>query len=136
MNRYWWQNDFGPWQALNELVGLDGRINRMLDNSARVRSGRYPRVNAWESANGLVLEAEVPGVEPAKLEVAVENMELTIKGARSDANGEDRPFERRFELPYEVDREAVRASCRNGVLTVTLARAPSAARRIISVQAA
>jgi len=130
-------SEFYPWQVLDRLVGFDTQLGRLLDTRTRFRTGRYPRVNVWENTDGLILEAEVPGVDPAKIDVAVENNTLSIKGVRQDAqSGEAREFERSFALPYSVSTEAVKACCKNGILTITLARPPSANRRQIAVEAA
>ena len=52
-------SDFGPWQVLDNLIGAEARLGRLLDTSARFRTGRFPRVNAWEGAQGLVVTAEI-----------------------------------------------------------------------------
>jgi HSP20 family protein len=94
-------------------------------------------VNAWENDNGLILEAEMPGATPESVEVAVEGSELTLKGTRPvHGEGKGQPFERRFDLPFDVDSGAVQAKFRNGMLTLALPKAASARRRQIAVQAA
>ncbi len=85
---------------------------------------------AVELENEYRVTAELPGVEVADLEVAVEDGVLHIQGqrrfteageseggaARIDERGR---FERRFRFPGEIVEGDVKASYKNGVLTVT-----------------
>jgi HSP20 family protein len=126
-----------PWRLWDDLLGSFPALD-ILPGSPRSRWGRYPRVNAWESGTGLVLEAELPGVDPAWIEVSVEGAELTLRG-KGTAATDDEPshdaFERRFELPFSVDPAAVKAVFRQGILTLTLPKAASAQKRAIAIEA-
>ncbi len=126
-----------PWRLWDDLLGSFPALD-LLQGSGRLRWGRYPRVNAWENDSGLVLEAELPGVDPAQIEVSVEGAELRLKGARpASAGGEQAgdKFERSFELPFAVDPAAVKAVHRLGILTLTLPKAASAQKRTIAIEA-
>ena len=94
---------------------------------------------------GLVVTAELPGIDPAKdVEILVESDMLVIKGekaAEKTVEEKDRylherhfgSFERRLPLPDGVDPEAITATYDKGVLTVRVpmpAQATSAARTI------
>jgi HSP20 family protein len=126
-----------PWRLLDDYFG-DGAAPRRLNFSADLSAGRYPRVNVWESDEGLALEAELPGVDPKGVDVCVEGFELTLKGERPGMSKDDPGlrFERRFELPFAVDPAAVQARYRLGVLSLTLPKEPGARKRRIEVQAA
>jgi HSP20 family protein len=88
-------------------------------------------LDAVELENEYRVTAEVPGVEPADLEIAVEDGVLTIKGQRhyedetSEAGEVTRVdergrFERRIRFPGEIVEGDVKAVCKNGVVTVTI----------------
>lgn len=127
-----------PWRLLDDLLDSFPALD-VMPGRARPWWGRYPRVNAWESGAELVLEAELPGVDPAAIEVSVEGAELTLKGkgaAASDGAPAHDAFERRFELPFAVDPAAVKAVHRQGILTLTLPKAASAQKRAIAIEAA
>ena len=128
MNAY--LNTIGnPWHVLDELLG--GIPYDLFDSAWRNRQGRYPRVNVWESEGGLAVQAEVAGVEPEKLDVAVDANVLAIKGERTGVDGATSEFQRSFKLPFDLDANAVKATVKNGLLTVTIPRKPVEKRRIV-----
>lgn len=105
----------------------------------------WPAVNLFDTGNSLVLEADVPGLSDKELYLSVQDDVLTLKGERkSDApqgyaahRRERAPiqFARSFALPCRVDFEKTSATVKDGVLTVTMAKAPEAQPRQIQVQA-
>lgn len=127
-----------PWGLLDEMIGLSRSLQGVGDPWSGT-TGRFPRVNAWEGDKGLIIEAELPGVSPDDIDVSVEGGELVLRGKRTlpGHSAEDaRVFERSFELPFDVDTQAVQAKYRNGILTLTLPKAAAAQRRKIAVHAA
>ena len=108
-----------------------------------VRSPNFPALNAWENEERLFIEAEVPGLRMEDLELTVTGSELSIRGKRSEKEGENLTFHRRergtgsfsrvVRLPYEVDSASVNAMLKNGVLTIQLPKATSAKPRRITV---
>jgi HSP20 family protein len=114
------------------------------DRPARAPSA-WPAVNLFDTGNGLVLEADVPGLSEKDIFLSVQDDVLTLKGERkSDAPSgyaahrrERAPiqFARSFALPCRVDLERTSAVVKDGVLTVTMAKAPEAQPRQIQVQA-
>ena len=107
--------------------------------------GRFPQVNLREDNDHLYVEALVPGVDPAELEMTVMGKTLTVAGERQEfASGDGAyawhrnergvgRFQRSIELPGEIDSGSIAATCRNGVLTVTVAKAESAKPKKIAV---
>jgi HSP20 family protein len=106
---------------------------------------RYPRVNLREDADSFYVEALLPGVDPKTLEATVLGNSLTIAGERQNGVGENVTWHRRergtgrflrtIDIPAEVDAERVQADYRDGVLRVTLPKAPSARPRRIEIKA-
>jgi HSP20 family protein len=106
----------------------------------------YPAMNIWANADGVVVTAELPGINIDDLEISVHNNTLTLQGQRSREDlGEDVTFHRRergvgqfqrtFQLPYEVESDAVEAAYTNGVLSITLPRAEADKPKKITVRA-
>jgi HSP20 family protein len=103
-----------------------------------------PPVDIYETAAGLVVKADLPGVARADMDVRVENNLLTIRGkARHAAPGEPvvREYEllnffRQFELNERVDQQGISAELKNGVLTLSLPKAEEAKPRTIDVTVA
>lgn len=107
---------------------------------------RFPAMNVWQDDDNVYVEAEIPGLTEADLDVTVTGNELTIKGERpileptegTTVHRRERhtgPFSRVVHLPMDVNDDKVEAAFRNGVLTVTLAKAEVARSRHIPVKA-
>jgi HSP20 family molecular chaperone IbpA len=101
-----------------------------------------PPVDIYETPEGLVLLADMPGVAPSDLTIRLEDNILTIQGkAKHTIDSEPiyREFElvnffRQFELSDQVDQEKIAARLNNGVLMLQLPRAEKAKPRQIPVQ--
>jgi len=95
-----------------------------------------PRMDYRETETEIRVAAELPGLEEKDIQVSLEEGVLTIKGERAEeTKGEDEEgfshvesfrgsFHRALRLNAEVDEDAVKASYKNGVLTVTLPKVP------------
>ena len=104
-----------------------------------------PRIDFTETDAELRVAAELPGFEEKDLKVTLDDGVLTIEAERNvEAKNEDAKavrhvetfhgkYRRALRLPSEVDAEAVKAAYRNGILTVTLPKAPAAQVRTIPV---
>jgi HSP20 family protein len=129
MNDYNYMNM--AWGLLDEVLNA---FERDVHDAPLLREWR-PRINAWESDQALMIEAELPGIEPGQVEVSIEGELLTLQGKADEA--EKRPrFGRQLKLPFAVDVDAVKAAYANGILTLTLPKAAAAQRRLIAVHAA
>jgi HSP20 family protein len=102
-----------------------------------------PPVDIYETADGLVLLADLPGVAPNDLDVRLEDNMLTIKGKAKSARADEptyREYElvnffRQFELSEQIDQGKVSADLKHGVLTLHLPKTERAKPRQIPVQA-
>jgi len=101
-----------------------------------------PQATIRETKDGYLLQAEMPGVNKAGLEVTVDNNELTLVGRRSDPEiqaeavyRESRPrdFRRVFELDPAIDTARIEAKMEQGVLTLTLPKAERVKPKKINV---
>lgn len=118
---------------------------RDLGEVERMWTGRFPRVTFTETAQELVLEADLPGLADRDVQLSIHQDVLSLSGERkADApqgyfvhRQERAPvkFARSFTLPCKVDPEKSTATLKNGVLKVTLAKAVEAKPRQIAVKA-
>ena len=101
-----------------------------------------PEVNIFETNDGYVLEAEMPGVDKQGLEITLEGNEMTIAGRRKDevVPGEplfrERPladYRRVFELDPAIDTAKIAAKMDQGLLTLTLPKSERVKPRKITV---
>lgn len=108
-----------------------------------------PRVDIREDEQRFVILADVPGIDPALIEVSMDNGVLSIEGAREAGNGsatgdarrggfsrverEQGKFLRRFSLPDSADAEGITASGKFGVLEISIPKKPLPAPRRITI---
>lgn len=132
-------------------------LNRDLDRLAARRmpagdseaavSDWLPAVDVIEEKDRFVLRADLPGVDPADIEVSMDAGVLSIAGQRlQESRSEDvglqrmervsGRFFRRFSLPDTTDAENIKAQCRNGILEVSIPKLPEIQARRIEVEAA
>lgn len=101
-----------------------------------------PDVNIFETKDGYVLQAEMPGVNKDGLEITLEGAEITITGRRApekvnaealfrERNTAD--FRRVFELDPVIDTAKISAKIEQGVLTLTLPKSERVKPRKITV---
>ena len=137
-----------PW---NEMERLRREMNRVFANlpatsESRITPG-YPAMNVWANEDGAIVTAELPGIDPETLDIAVIENTLTLSGERKPldlAEGDvyhrrERgcgKFTRSFQLPFNVEANNVQAIYEKGVLHITLPRAEADKPRKIVVKAA
>jgi HSP20 family protein len=107
---------------------------------------KNPPSNIQMKENEIVLTAILPGVNPDKLEILVEENKITIQGKQESEKPEgnfeiyrqesfSREFKRSFELPFRLDSEKSNATYENGVLTLVLQRDELDKPKKINIQA-
>ncbi|HRN53698.1 MAG TPA: Hsp20/alpha crystallin family protein [Gemmatimonadaceae bacterium] len=133
--------------TLSPMVSLRRELDRFFDEaSARVApitASWTPAVDVRESKDAWEFTLEIPGVDPAQVEVTAEARVLKIRGQkelqRTPSDEDSRwlsterisgAFERSFRLPAQVREDAIEARYAHGVLTVTVPKAEVPARRI------
>lgn len=112
----------------------------------RNRQVYVPRVDIYETADNIVLLADMPGVDQESIDITLEKNILTITGYidwRPPENFELAyaeyrvgDYHRTFALSDEVDRDGIEATMRNGVLRLVLPKSAEARMRKIAVKTA
>jgi HSP20 family molecular chaperone IbpA len=111
----------------------DGLLDRWFEEALRL-PGSLP-LDVREEDEAYAVRCEVPGFEPSEVHVELTNDVLTIRAERTSEGERTRRTQSvRFERP--LDRDAVQAELKNGVLTVTLRKSAAARPRRIEVRAA
>lgn len=114
------------------------------DVSAVATADWVPGVDIREEPSRFVLCADLPGIEPAEIEVSMDKGILTLKGERkvescSEGEGFTRierrygRFHRRFALPDSADAERITATGHQGVLEIVIPKKPETTPRRIQV---
>ena len=108
-------------------------INNLFGGLRLVPRAEFPPINLWAGSDGAVVAAEMPGVNPEQIDIAVHQDTLTIKGKREPEKVEGEAVAQRQEraqgsfartviLPFRVDAERVSARFDRGVLRLELPR--------------
>lgn len=142
------------WDPFRDVAALQDRINRIFsesfDSSRELDDdgGLYdwrPPVDIYETADGYNLKVELAGVEKEDVSVEVKDNVLTIRGERLlDPEVKDEQyyrqertfgkFQRSFTLQESIKPEQVKASFKNGVLTIVVPRPTQEKAKQIAVK--
>lgn len=140
--RDWWQ-----WDPFREMRRLQREVDRALSGLVPSFVPRvFPPVNIWTGRDDVVVTAELPGVEPKKLDISVVGDTLSLSGEREPvqpAEGqvvnrlerETGSFSRTVQLPFRVEADKVEATYSRGVLRIRLPRLEAEKPKQIAVRA-
>jgi HSP20 family protein len=139
-----------PWSLMprlqDDINRLFGTMNRS-DGSSSATATWIPAVDIREYADRFELLVDVPGIDPNKVELTLEDDVLTLSGERAEEweTHEELKFQRsergvgrfyrRFVLPDTVDSDKVQAAGKDGVLKVTISKLAKARPRRIQIAA-
>jgi HSP20 family protein len=135
----------GAMNPLSEIQRLREEMNQVFSGLDKPLSEEFPSVNAWLGEGDVIVTAELPGVDPGKVDISVVGDTLTISGSREteplkegesyhrQERGHGR-FARSLQLPFHVDAGKVEATYDRGILQMTLPRAEADKPRKISVK--
>ncbi|MCK5825521.1 MAG: Hsp20/alpha crystallin family protein [Desulfuromusa sp.] len=94
-----------------------------------------PVVDIYETAEELIVMADLPGVEEAELQLEVSRGVLTLEAEIEAAeNRKKRGFYRQFKLSDRIDADAGSAKLKDGVLTLRLPKVAVAKPKKIAVK--
>lgn len=135
---------FGGMDPLREMQRLQREMNRVFSGLDQAVSRENPPVNAWVGESDVIVTAELPGVDPGKVDISVVGDTLTISGSREPEalkEGENYHrqergygrFTRSLQLPFHVETGKVGARYDRGILEITLPRAEADKPRKIAV---
>jgi HSP20 family protein len=116
-----------------EPWGDMGKLFDEFSSASLGRSGWDLSVDMYEDGGNVVAKMQIPGIDPAKLNVSVEDDYLCISGSREEEKEEKNKqyyrkeirkgsFDRMIALPSTVDKDKVDAQYERGMLTVTMPR--------------
>jgi HSP20 family protein len=140
----------------NHRNGLSGDIRQAFDrflqpdatDASGVATGQWaPRVDIREDAQRFVILADIPGVDPALIDISMDKGVLTITGQRDVGNEAHDgkftrierargAFHRHFALPDSADAEGITANGKFGVLEIVIPKKAQATPRRITINTA
>ena len=93
-----------------------------------------PPADVEETATGVEIAFEMPGVKTGDIDIEAGNGMLKIEGKSTlQRHGSQVLFKRSFYISDAVDVEKIKASAQDGIVTLTLPKAPHAIPRKITV---
>ena len=128
---------------LGDLRAWQQRLERL---SQHPSDAWAPPIDVYETADAFVVTAEVPGLRRQDVELAVEDSRLIIQGRRAARPGPGDAvhyhqverghgtFRRIFEFTDTIDGNGISADLADGVLTITVPKAPPPPPRRIEVR--
>lgn len=141
--------------GLEGLAALEDRMNRLVDEvfggerllARGAESGWVPVVDMFETAESVIVKLEAPGVDPARINLAVTGDHLEVSGEKpaEEAPKESRwfrferrtgEFRRRIPLPFPVDAGKIDATAKNGLVTIQLPKKAEVLPKRIAVKQA
>ena len=122
-----------------------GEMNRVFSGIGQPLNREAPPLNAWVGEGDVTIAAELPGVNPGKVDISVIGDTLTISGSREvetlkegeSYHRQERDFgriSRTIQLPFHVEADKVEAKYARGILKITLPRAEADKPRKIAVK--
>ena len=141
--------------GLDNLTALEDRMNRLVEEvfggeralARGAESGWVPVADMFETPETVVVRFEAPGVDPARINVAVSGDVLEVSGEKpaEEPPKESRwfrferrtgEFRRRIALPFPVDASKIEASSKNGLVTIHLPKKSEILPKRIAVKPA
>ena len=125
-----------PWREPTKSLEIFRReIDRLFDRFFEVmpfsEQEFMPSVDISETDKDVIVQAEIPGIDPKDLDISLNGRLLTIKGEKKSEHEEKKEnyhkierkygsFSRTLELPVDVDPDKVGATYKDGVLKIVL----------------
>jgi HSP20 family protein len=138
-------------EALMDLVRFDPfsmfrEFDRLVDRSPASQVWA-PRIDVLDRQDEIMVRVDIAGVDPAGIDITLEDRTLTISGTRTldesvDENGYHRreifagEFRRTLILPEGLDADEITASADRGLLEVTLPRRAEVLPRKVKIDVA
>ncbi len=139
-----WDGDlFDPFERLHremdDLLAFRGRPS----NIRSVARGSYPAINVGATASDVEIYVFAAGLDMDKVDLSIQQNLLTVTGAVENAqpDGDKVYLQERFHgefrrsvaLPEDIDPDSAKATYRDGILHISLARKAEAVPRKIQV---
>ncbi|MEO1439336.1 MAG: Hsp20/alpha crystallin family protein [Chloroflexota bacterium] len=135
---------------IREMAAMQNAMDRLFEDTWRgmglnAEADNTLAIDVHENDEAYTLLANVPGANPANIEITLHDSVLTINADLPQADVEDGTrvhinervsgtYVRSLRLPKAVDASAVEAAYENGVLVLTLPKTPDAQPRQIPIR--
>jgi HSP20 family protein len=134
------------WSPFSDFAELRARMDKLFEEVGNGHTGEWsPAIDVIREDKKIVVRADVPGIKPEDIDVKFEDGILTLSGKHMEEKEEKEKdyvrrerrygaFSRSMTLPEGVSAEDIDATCKDGVLEVTVP-IPKRERHAISIKA-
>ncbi len=130
---------------LEPFEDMDKMFSEFMPTLRGIEAGFMPAIDVYEDKNNVIVETQLAGVDPEKVDISVENDVLSIKGeSEKKSEVEEKnyyrkeirrgSFYRSVPLPAHVVGEKASASAEDGVLKVVIPKALEAKPKTIKIK--
>ena len=128
-----------------EYDDMDKMMSEMLPAVSGNQFGFTPAVDMYEDKDNIIVETQLGGIDSEKVNISIENNVLSIKGeSEKKSEVEDKnyyrkeirrgSFYRSIPLPTKVDGDKAKAINEDGVLKITIPKAPEIKPKTIKIE--
>jgi len=125
-----------PWRPFRDLDKFFSDDD-LLFPALWQRFGEEPAMDMYETDKNMVVKVNLPGVDPDKIDISVENDTLRVSGKMEEEEKEEKKgyfrreirygmFERSVHLPVPVKEKEIKATYDKGVLEIVMPKAEKA----------
>ena len=129
----------------SELDDLDKTMDSMLPGLRGNQFGFTPAVDMYEDRDNIIIETQLGGIDPEKVDISIENNVLSIKGESEKKSEIDEKnyyrkeirrgsFYRSIPLPTKVDGDKASASNEDGILKIIIPKVVEIKSKRIEIQ--
>lgn len=129
----------------SELDDMEKAMETMLPAIRGGQIGFTPAVDMYEDKDNIIVETQLGGIDPEKVDVSIENNVLTIKGeSEKKSEVEDKSYYRKeirrgafyrsVPLPCRVDGDKASAINEDGILKISVPKAKEAKPKTIKIE--
>jgi HSP20 family protein len=134
------------WTPLfSDFEDMDKMMESMLPSVRGNQFGFTPAVDMYEDKDNIVVETQLAGIDPEKVDISIENNTLCIKGeSEKKTEVEDKnyyrkeirrgSFYRSIPLPTKVDGDSATAVNEGGILRISIPKASEIKPKSIKIQ--
>jgi HSP20 family protein len=135
---------WSPFLSDNYFDEVDKTFGEFLPSSRQI-SGFTPAVDVYEDKDNVIVETQLAGIDPEKVDISIENNTLSIKGEAEKKTEVDEKnyyrkeirrgsFYRSIPLPTKVSGEEASAVADGGVLKISIPKSPEIKPKTIKVK--
>jgi len=135
---------FIPWKPFSDLDKFFGDDDWLMPVFPRIELTK-PAMDVKETDKEVIAEVEIPGFDPEKVDVSVEDGVLRVKGSMDEKKEEKEKgywrkeirtgsFERMVRLPVAVKEDEVEATYEKGLLKIVMPKAEAKPSSKVKIQ--